>query len=73
MTLRLKLLMRFSTTIALVIFLSSCGNNQGEIEAFEGNAVNIDLPEILQKGKLTILAENSSTSYFIYRGKRMGF
>ena len=73
MTLRLKLLMRFFTTIALVIFLSSCGNNQGEIEAFEGNAVNIDLPEILQKGKLTILAENSSTSFFIYRGKRMGF
>ena len=65
--------MSIFTTIALVIFISSCRSNQGEIEAFKGNAVNIDLPEILQKGKLTILAENSSTSFFIYRGKRMGF
>lgn len=42
-------------------------------ETFERPSVNIDLPEILQKGKLTVLAENSSTSYFIYKGKKMGF
>jgi membrane-bound lytic murein transglycosylase F len=35
--------------------------------------VKIDLQEILKKGKLVVLAENSSTSYFIYRGKKMGF
>ncbi len=39
-------------------------------ETFERPSVNIDLPEILQKGKLTVLAENSSTSYFIYKGKK---
>jgi len=33
----------------------------------------IDLPEILQKGKLTVLAENSTTSFFYYKGKKMGF
>lgn len=33
----------------------------------------MDLPEIMKKGKLVVLAENSSTSYFIYRGKKMGF
>lgn len=32
-----------------------------------------DLPAILKRGKLTILAENSSTSFFIYKGKKMGF
>jgi len=42
-------------------------------ETFDRHSVNIDLPEILQKGKLTVLAENSSTSYFIYKGKKMGF
>lgn len=35
--------------------------------------VEIDLPEILQKGKITILAENSSTTYFYYKGREMGF
>ena len=32
-----------------------------------------DLPAILKRGKLRVLAENSSTSFFIYKGKKMGF
>jgi len=44
-----------------------------EVTTFERPSVDIDLPEILKKGKLTVLAENSSTSYFIYKGKKMGF
>lgn len=32
-----------------------------------------DLPGILKKGKLRVLAENSATSFFIYKGKKMGF
>ncbi len=40
---------------------------------FNRPGVLIDLPEIIEKGKLTVLAENSSTSYFIYKGKKMGF
>src|SRR5690554_8199805 len=31
-----------------------------------------DLGEILKNNKLTVLAENSATSYFIYRGQKMG-
>ena len=31
-----------------------------------------DLKEILKQNKLTILAENSANSYFIYRGQKMG-
>ena len=34
---------------------------------------SLDLPSILKKGKLVMLAENSTTSYFIYRGRKMGF
>ncbi len=56
------------------MFLSACVmQNEKDDETFERPSVNIDLPEILQKGKLTILTENSSTSYFIYKGKKMGF
>ena len=44
-----------------------------EVEKFVRPEIEFDLPEILQKGKLTVLAENSTTSYFMYKGKKMGF
>lgn len=40
---------------------------------FERKNIKSDLPEILTSGKLTVLIENSSTSYFIYKEKKMGF
>jgi membrane-bound lytic murein transglycosylase F len=59
---------------AALIFLFSCsgGNDDGDQEPEFGSepTVNIDLPEIMKRGKLTILAENSSTTYFIYKGKK---
>ena len=33
----------------------------------------IDLPELQKKGVLTMLTENSSTSYYIYRENELGF
>lgn len=58
-----------------ILIFSSCvmENEEEKEDVFHRPSVEIDLPEILKKGKLTILAENSSTSYFIYRGKKMGF
>ncbi len=47
--------------------------NQDEIKPFERTEVQIDLAQILKKGTLTVLAENSTTSYFDYKGKEMGF
>lgn len=32
-----------------------------------------DYQKIIEKGKLVILSENSSTSYFVYRGEKMGY
>jgi membrane-bound lytic murein transglycosylase F len=32
-----------------------------------------DLPGILNRGKIVMLAENTAASYFIYKGKKMGF
>ncbi|SFT35582.1 membrane-bound lytic murein transglycosylase F [Lishizhenia tianjinensis] len=36
------------------------------------NTIKVDLKEIKEQDKLVVLAENSTASYFIYRGKKMG-
>jgi membrane-bound lytic murein transglycosylase F len=56
-----------------LLFLLSCGTEEKNVESDTKVKESGDLEDILKKGKLTILAENSSTSYFIYRGKKMGF
>lgn len=43
---------------------------QGE---FQQRSIDFDLPEVLAEGKLKVLFENSSSSYFEYREKKMGF
>ncbi len=58
--------------LSVCIYTTSCGDSPEE-EIKTPAVPGLDLPAILKKGKLTILAENSSTSYFIYRGKKMGF
>lgn len=44
-----------------------------ENDAFKRRSAKLDLPDIIKRGKLVILAENSSTSYFNYKGRKMGF
>lgn len=64
--------------LLLLIFVFSLGcsssdkNEETDPSKIE-TSNEMDLPDILKKGKLVILAENSSTSYFIYRGRKMGF
>ncbi len=58
----------------VLLFFSSCDRPKSKQLKSEQTSIRaIDLPEITEKGKLTILAENSSISFFIYRGKKMGF
>lgn len=69
---------KISTLFVLVLIaISACIMEHDEDKkfdrTFDRGVVEIDLPEIMEKGKLTVLAENSSTSYFIYKGKKMGF
>lgn len=49
------------------IIMSSCSSIS------DREHVGIDLKEIHKKGKLTVLLENSSLSFFEYRGKKLGF
>ena len=50
-----------------IIIMSSCSS------ILDREQVGIDLKEIKKKGKLTVLIENSSLSFFEYRGKKLGF
>ncbi|NBW71923.1 MAG: hypothetical protein EBR24_03965 [Flavobacteriia bacterium] len=50
-----------------IIIMSSCSS------ILDREHVGIDLKEIKKKGKLTVLIENSSLSFFEYRGKKLGF
>jgi membrane-bound lytic murein transglycosylase F len=68
-----------------ILIITSCTNNSSEKtnktssdslaisnQVLESQ-VNIDLPEIKEKGTLTAITSYSSTSFFIYRGQLMGF
>jgi membrane-bound lytic murein transglycosylase F len=67
---------RFSLLMGVLLSAVACvmeKPDDGEGEDFRRPGAPIDLPEIIEKGKLTVLAENASTTYFIYKGKKMGF
>ena len=56
--------------------MSSCKNYSGKATGTNDLSVELvqhDLEEIKAKGKLVALVGNSSSSYFIYRGRPMGF
>ena len=63
----MKLFRFFLAMVVMMTLLSSCHSGNGNEEGA------IDLPAIQQKGELTVLTLNSSTSYFSYRGEPMGF
>jgi len=43
------------------------------VSAKKTRPVHIDLDKLISKGKITALIDNSSTSYFIYKGQPMGY
>mgnify|MGYP006288630769 FL=1 len=62
-------------TVSLLVFLASCGSDketngdrQDTIEE-----VALDLPAIKERGTLKAITYYSSTSYFLYRGRPMGY
>lgn len=64
----------FSLALAGVFLVNAgCDSSNQDARNQPLDTNDNDLPGILKRGKLRILAENSSTSYFIYKGKRMGF
>lgn len=58
---------------AIGILITGCSSADPEAAASTIASNEQDLPAILKRGKIRVLAENSSVSFFIYKGKRMGF
>ena len=64
---------RYFFTISIVLFLCfSCNNAQKESFSSEP-LVDIDLDAIVKRGYITALVDNNSVSYFIYKGRPMGY
>ncbi len=68
-----KLFSRLLKLILLMFIFSGCSKKEGSILPFSFKPKKIDLSEIIQRKKLIVLAENSSTSFFSYKGQKMGF
>jgi len=70
----IKKLISYSLLLFLLLLSTlGCSKNKGFVLPFNLKSKKIDLTEIIQRGKLIVLAENSSTSFFSYRGEKMGF
>jgi membrane-bound lytic murein transglycosylase F len=70
MTLDLNKLKIFRyVSLFFMLILLACSDQSLPVK----KAVPIDLIQLKKKGVLTMLTENSSTSYFIYRQKELGF
>ena len=59
----------------LVLVFSSCEEKpvRERQEFFWENPVDFDLEDIIKRGFIRVAVDNSSTSYYIYRGRRMGY
>lgn len=76
------IIQRTKSKFAAIIFVF-CGliiikffaypNNTNARYTKKGNLIISDLQQIKQRGKLVALTENSSTSYFVYKGEPMGY
>jgi membrane-bound lytic murein transglycosylase F len=65
---------KLSLFLVMVILTISCKNGKDQEEAeFWKFPVQIDLADIINRGTLRAVIDNSSTSYYIYRGRRMGY
>lgn len=62
------------TLLVMVIMTTSCGDKKEKaaLEFWENPAL-MDLEDIKKRGTLRAVVDNSSTSYYIYRGRRMGY
>ena len=56
-----------------IINVPLCNNNGGSNSGSDSLNIAADLPSILSRKKLIALTDNSTTSYFIYKGEPMGY
>ncbi len=70
--------LKICSILLSLVLLSGCFKSRVESKddqspEVEVNAVMLDLDKIKERGTLRALVDNSSTSYFIYKGQLMGY
>ncbi|MFH1321309.1 MAG: transporter substrate-binding domain-containing protein [Bacteroidota bacterium] len=63
-------------TVLFIVIVISCRKNKNENTSQATDSyfdIKTDLEQIKERGKLIALTDNSSTSYFIYKGQPMGY
>lgn len=65
--------MRLTLILLPVIIFFACGEATEVQQAEKTYVCDRDWPQIEEDSVLTVLAENSPASYFIYKGKNMGY
>ncbi|WP_041779265.1 transglycosylase SLT domain-containing protein [Belliella baltica] len=69
-----KIITTFIFTLLLITFGVQCTFLEKKKEvAFWEEPVTLDLEDIKKRGYIRAVVDNSSTSYYIYRGRRMGY
>ena len=63
----------FLLTFSIFGFQCSFLERTEDTVEFWENPVQLDLDEIVKRGFIRAIVDNSSTSYYIYRGRRMGY
>jgi membrane-bound lytic murein transglycosylase F len=76
----MKIFKKIIVILALIVspaFFEGCGNSDNKEAEFSQDIRNnrslSDLEEIQERGKLVVVTDFNSTSYFIYRGQPMGY
>ena len=67
-----------STVFCVCLLVSSCAPEPSKTDDIEEQKtelepVEIDLDKIKERGSLTAVVDNSTTSYFVYKGQPMGY
>ncbi len=63
----------FSIAVAYILLILGCNNSNTKDKLHQSSHDKRDFAEIKQKGTLVLLTENTSFSYFIYKGNPIGY
>ncbi len=72
----IKLMKLLNYIIIISLFISCQSKDSGQGQGFgyaNQPSVSIDYAQIKEKGVITAIVDNSSTSYFLYKGQPMGY
>lgn len=69
-----KQLLFFTFLLTLTVLFNACNDKSpvNKVVGIAQPAPQADFKEIMERGKLIVLAENTAISYFIYKGAKMG-